>query len=311
MTSHFLVLGKNGQLGRCVTRVLAERSGCELWAEFGHGDLDITDRDAVMALQPPANRGDALWVVNAAAYTAVDLCESEEAACTAANGDAPGYLAQWCNEHGAGLVHVSTDYVFAGDASSPYREDDATAPKTAYGRSKLAGEIGVAERLPNAWIARTSWVFGPGKNFVGAIVRQGALRKYGNAAGPLRVVDDQMGCPTYAADLAGAIVDLTQCKAEEQGGVVHLSNGDPCSWWDFARAILDGTGYGDLEIDRVKTSEFVTPAPRPAYSVLDGAKAAGLGVRMRGWREALAAYLASEDFETLHNALRLEAEATS
>ena len=313
MSSHYLVLGKNGQLGRWLTRLVAEGEGCVLSAALAHDDLDLADRDAVMGLDPVGveTTGDAIWLLNAAAYTAVDLCETETLACNGANSLGPGHLADWCRKQQASLVHVSTDYVFAGDASEPYRESDSTAPQTAYGRSKLEGEVQVRARLPQAWVVRTSWVFGPGKNFVGAIVRQGVLREAGKADGPLRVVDDQVGCPTYARDLAAAILELTQLEGVEQGGVIHLSNTEPCTWWDFARAILDGVGYGDLEIDRVKTSEFVTPAPRPAYSVLDDSKARGFGISMRSWRDALDDYLASEDFAALHNDLRVEAQAAS
>lgn len=309
--ANYLVLGKNGQLGRCLVPSLARDPNCELVAAFGHEELDLADRDAIMRLSV-ASRGDRpLWVVNAAAYTAVDLCESETEACMAVNAVGPGQLAEWCAMNDASLVHVSTDYVFAGDASTPYREDDAPEPRTAYGRSKLEGERRVREALPHAWVVRTSWVFGPGKNFVGAIVRQATLRRAGRVEGPLRVVDDQWGCPTSAQDLAEAIVSLTRHEQAGVGGLLHLSNDQPCTWWEFARVILDGAGYADLEIDRVKTDEFPTPAPRPAYSVLDGSKARELGIGMRNWRSALDEYLASEDFAALHTKLRDEAKATS
>ncbi len=315
MNLHYLVLGKNGQLGRWLTRLIAEGEGCALSAAFTHDELDLADRDAVMGLDrehaAARTTGEAIWLLNAAAYTAVDRCETETVACNAANGLGPGYLADWCRERKASLVHVSTDYVFAGDASEPYRETDPTAPRTAYGCSKLEGEKQVRERLPSAWVVRTSWLFGPGTNFVAAIVRQGVLREAGKADGPLRVVDDQVGCPTYAKDLAAAILELTQLEGVESGGLIHLSNTKPCTWWDFARAILDRTGYGALEIDRVKTSAFVTPAPRPAYSVLDGSKAEGLGISLRSWREALDDYLGSDDFAALQRDLRLEAQAAS
>jgi dTDP-4-dehydrorhamnose reductase len=309
--ANYLVLGKNGQLGRCLVRSLAARAGCELVAAYGHDELNLGDRDAILRMSVEPKNEAPLWVLNAAAYTAVDLCESELDACMAVNGTGPGHLAEWCARNDASLVHVSTDYVFAGDSSTPYKETDEPAPRTAYGTSKLEGERRVREALPTAWIARTSWVFGPGKNFVGAIVRQGALREAGKIEGPLRVVDDQLGCPTSAADLARAILALTQNESSGEGGLVHLSNADPCSWWDFARAILDGVGYSDLEIHRVKTSEFPTPAPRPAYSVLDGSKASALGVGLSSWRSALDSYLASADFAALHSDLRAEAKADS
>lgn len=311
MTSHYLVLGKNGQLGRSLARVITQTPDCALTAAYGHDELDISDAARVENLSSDSRPGDALWLLNAAAYTAVDRCETETDSCNAVNGSGPGYLADWCREHDASLVHVSTDYVFAGDAVEPYRETDRPEPRTAYGRSKLEGEKQVQERLPAAWVVRTSWVFGPGRNFVGAIVRQGVLREAGKADGPLRVVDDQVGCPTYAVDLARAIVQLTRLDNAGQGGVLHLSNAEPCSWWDFARAILDGVGYGDLEIDRVKTAEFVTPAPRPGFSVLDGSKAAALGIHLRGWREALDDYLQSDSFAAMLVDLRAEVRTES
>jgi dTDP-4-dehydrorhamnose reductase len=313
MTSKYLVLGKNGQLGQWLTHLVTDAPGASLVAALGRDELDIADPAAVaslgagLALEQERVPGEAVWVLNATAYTKVDLCETEVDACHRVNGLGPGELANWCRQNAAGLVHVSTDYVFAGDATVPYRESDPTDPATEYGRSKRAGEERVLENLPRAWVVRTSWVFGPGQNFVGAIARQGVLRELGKADGPLRVVDDQVGCPTYAADLAAGILALTQL--EGTGGLIHLSNADPCSFWDFARAILDNTGYGEIQIDRVKTSEYPTPAPRPAYSVLDGSKARSLGITLRPWREALDDYLASEDFKALHQRLRAEAQA--
>ena len=157
--------------------------------------------------------------------------------------------------------------------------------------------------LADAMIVRTSWVFGPGRNFVGAILRQGRLRHSGEAEGPLRVVDDQRGCPTYAADLGEGIRQLVAATrpGAGRGGIYHLCNaadagdGDAPTWWVFARAILDASGYDDLAIDRVTSADFVTPAERPAYSVLGCGRAASLGVRLRSWRDALADYLASPD----------------
>ena len=241
--------------------------------------------------------------VNAAAYNAVDRCESDGAEpAWQVNGLAPGLLATACEKIGARLVHVSTDYVFPGNATSPVPEGAEPAPRSAYGRSKLEGERRVQEASPEALVVRTSWVFGPGKNFVGAILRQGRLRRSGEAKGPLSVVDDQVGRPTYAADLATGIrrlVSATQ-RGAGQGGIYHLSNesgGSEPSWWDFARAILDGAGYADLEILRGRTSDLSVAAPRPAYSVLGSARARALGVTLRPWRDALTAYLSSADLE--------------
>lgn len=153
MTSQYLVLGKNGQLGQWLTRQIAREPDAVLLASFGRDELDIADPEAVanlgLGLKPHLDRDrasdESLWVLNAAAFTAVDLCESEKDACHAANGSGPGNLASWCREHRAGLVQVSTDYVFGGDASVPYRETDRPAPATEYGRSKLVGEQRVSK----------------------------------------------------------------------------------------------------------------------------------------------------------------------
>jgi dTDP-4-dehydrorhamnose reductase len=243
--------------------------------------------------------------VNAAAYNQVDACEGPGVAeAERINGEAPGLLARACEAVGARLIHVSTDYVFPGVADVPIPEDAAPGPRTAYGRSKLLGEQRVQEGSPRAMIVRTSWVFGPGKNFVGAILRQGRLRRSGEVEGPLKVVDDQRGYPTYAADLAVAILELAVAVGDGSGGIYHLCNGPdsrdegPVSWWDFARAILDRQGYEDLAIERVTTQESGARAPRPAYSVMGCEKADALGVRLRSWRGALEAYLASPDLAT-------------
>ena len=308
MALRYVVTGSQGQLGRSLIRSLRESAGCAdvLVAALSHADLDIADADAVArALDGWVDPPDVL--VNAAAYNQVDRCEDEDQRdAMRVNGQGPGILATACERVGTRFVHVSSDYVFAGDATSPVPEDAPTVPRTAYGRSKLRGEQNVQEASAEAMIVRTSWVFGPGKNFVGAILRQGRLRRTGEVQGPLRVVDDQRGCPTYSADLADGIrqlVSLTR-KGEGHGGPYHMSNapdpgdGEAPTWWDFARAILDTNDCADLEIDRVTTADIAAAAPRPAYSVLGCARAAGLGVRLQSWRAALAAYLASPDLRT-------------
>lgn len=304
MGLRYLVTGAGGQLGRCLVRVLGgdAAGGERLAGALARADLDIADPTAVRRAMETLPEGPPDVLVNAAAYNQVDACEgpgAEEA--RRVNTLAPGLLADQCKAFGVRLVHVSTDYVFPGDATVPIPEDAATGPRTAYGRSKLAGEQAVRERSDRALVVRTSWVFGPGRNFVGAILRQARLRRCGEAQGPLRVVDDQLGLPTYAADLALGIRDLVAAVGEGPGGVYHLSNGPDArdggaiSWWDFARAILDAQGFEDLEIDRISTAESGARAPRPAYSVLGCEKAAALGVRLRSWREALVAFLASPD----------------
>lgn len=300
----WMVTGSGGQLGRCLVRSLELDPEQELVRAFGHADLDIGDPDAVGRVFQGASPPDVL--INAAAFTAVDLCESEEAQATRVNGEGPGWLAEQCRAAGVGLVHVSTDYVLAGDARTPQAEDAPVAPRTAYGRGKAEGERRVLEALPEALVVRTAWVFGPGKNFVAAILRQAALRRSGEVEGPLRVVSDQRGCPTYAADLGEGILALASQafrghSDEEEGsgdtlrGIFHLAGGGEATWWDFARRILDTTGHEDLSIEELSTDQLDLPAARPLYSVLDCDRAAALGVRLRSWQDGLAAYLESPD----------------
>lgn len=316
MGLRYVVTGSEGQLGRCLVRSFARPSAGgasddRLLAAFAHRELDIADPAAVSRAFGELEQldgGPPDVVVNAAAYNAVDRCESEgREQAERVNTAGPGLLAAACERIGARLVHVSTDYVLVGVDATPLVETAEPAPTGAYGRSKLGGETRVREESREALIVRTSWLFGPGKNFVGAILRQVRLRREGRVEGPLRVVCDQFGCPTYAADLAGGIRALAAATRSRagQGGVYHLSNslphdqppGEATSWWDFARAILDRQGHADLEIVRARTEELDLAAPRPRYSLLECGRAAALGVKMRTWPEALDDYLASPDLE--------------
>lgn len=288
----WIVVGSGGQLGRCLVRQLEAERVVESVVACTRADLDLAELDGLADRVEDLKLCERDVLANAAAYTAVDACETDLDAATAANASGPERLARACSQSGARFVHVSTDYVFDGRASAPYAEDHPTGPNTAYGRTKLDGEQRVLAANPDALIVRTSWVFGPGRNFVGAILRQAALRRSGEVRGPLSVVDDQRGCPTYAADLARGIRELIAAGAS---GFIHLCNAGAITWWDFARAILDETGHGDLEIERAKTADLSLPAPRPAYSVLDCSRAAELGVVLRPWREGMVDYLASED----------------
>jgi dTDP-4-dehydrorhamnose reductase len=265
-----------------LTAVQASVSGCDL------DTLDVAEPDAVAerlaALPRPL-----VWL-NAAAFTQVDRCEREPDLAQRGNAVAPAVLANACAEAGARLVHVSTDYVFAGEGNRPYREGDPTAPRSVYGRTKLAGEAAVLAASDEFLVVRTSWVFGKGRNFIAAVLDQAARRRAGTATGPLRVVDDQTGRPTYAVDLAEAIVSLVTAGAR---GIVHFANSGIATWWDLARRALDEAGYGDIEIERIKTSDLSTDAVRPAWSVLDTARAESLGVKPRSWQEAVTAYLRS------------------
>jgi dTDP-4-dehydrorhamnose reductase len=247
-----LVTGAAGMLG---TDVVAAAAGHDVVA-FARAELDITDADAVRAVMADV-RPDA--VVNCAAWTNVDGAEASEAEATAINGDGAGHVAGAAAEAGAFTVHVSTDYVFAGDASEPYEEADPTGPRTAYGRSKLAGELATAEANPRHLIVRTQWLFGlGGRNFVETMLALGAERD------ELTVVDDQVGSPTYTGDLAAALVGLA---GREDWGVHHVAAGGECSWNGFAREIFERAGIS-CRVLAATTEELGRPAPRPAHAVL-------------------------------------------
>lgn len=281
----WFVTGARGQLGTAMCRHLEARG--EPFRAFG-SELDVADESAVAAALDEGPRPDVL--VNAAAFTKVDRCETEPALAERVNAVAPGILARLAGERGARLVHVSTDYVFDGRARRPYREDDPPAPLGVYGRSKLAGERAVHEALPEALVVRTSWVFGRGRNFVAAILEKGRAAAAGGA-GPLRVVDDQRGRPTSAWDLAEGLAALVERGAT---GLYHLANRGEATWWDVARAALDLAGLRDVEVEPIATASLGLAAPRPAWSVLDLGRAEKAGVVLRPWREALAAHIRDE-----------------
>jgi dTDP-4-dehydrorhamnose reductase len=284
---HWFVTGSRGQLGSALishlTRAGASVSGADI------DDFDVADSAPVQARLASLPRP-LVWV-NAAGFTQVDRCEREPELARRANAVAPAVLARACAEGGARLVHVSTDYVFAGDAGRPYREDDPTGPRSVYGSTKLDGDRAVLAASGEFLVVRTSWVFGKGRNFIAAVLDQAAARRAGTASGPLRVVDDQTGRPTYAVDLAEAIVTLVTRGAH---GLVHVANEGITNWWEIARCALDLAGYRDIAIDRIKTSDLKTDAVRPSWSVLDTARAESLGVKMRGWQDAVTAYLRSD-----------------
>jgi dTDP-4-dehydrorhamnose reductase len=247
---------------------------------LARAQADVRDADAVqrwVRTFAPA------VVFNCAAFTQVDACEEQSALADAVNGEAVGTLARAAAESGALLVHVSSDYVFDGSGSEPYGEDAPVTPLSAYGRSKLLGETrALADE--RALVVRASWLFGPGgPNFVATM-----LRLVGERRLPLRVVDDQVGCPTYTPFLAAALCDLALAGAR---GVVHYRNREPVSWFGFAREIV-GQWDRTAEVVPVTTAEFPRPARRPAYSVLavDRCEAI-LGRRVEHWGWGLSAYL--------------------
>jgi dTDP-4-dehydrorhamnose reductase len=270
-----LVVGAGGQLGSDLLAVLGNAA-----RGLTRADLDVTDasavRDAIHDIKPHV-------VYNAAAWTDVDGAETNEDAAYAANATAPGHLARAANDAGARLVHVSTDYVFAGDATRPYDVADPTAPTSAYGRTKLAGERAV--RDAGGYVVRTAWVYGAtGGNFVKTMARLERERE------TVSVVDDQRGSPTWSRDLATGLVELAT-KAPEPG-IYHCTNGGEATWYEFARAIFQRLGADPDRVQPCTTKDFPRPAPRPAYSVLSDRawRAAGL-TPLRHWREALDAFL--------------------
>jgi dTDP-4-dehydrorhamnose reductase len=273
-----LVTGAAGMLG---TEVVAARGGHEVVA-LARAALDITDAAAVRAAVRDS-RPDA--VINCAGWTDVDGAEAAEDAATAINGDGAGHLAAAVAEAGAHVVHVSTDYVFPGDATEPYREDAPTGPRGAYGRSKLAGERAVAAAAPHAHaIVRTAWLFGPhGANFVDTMLRLARERS------ELKVVDDQLGCPTYAGPLARALVQVAEARVQ---GVLHVAGGGACTWFELARATFARAGV-EVTVHPCTTAEFPRPAPRPAYSVL-GSTRRDAPV-LPPWQEGLAAHLTARE----------------
>ncbi len=272
--SKYLVTGARGMLGTDLLEALFGRDVTVL----GRADLDVTDRDAVSA----AVEGHDV-VINAAAYTAVDAAETDEEAALAVNGTAAGLLAEATASVGAKLVQVSTDYVFDGDAATPYAEDATIAPVSAYGRTKAEGEkLALAANPEGTFVVRTAWLYGAhGGNFAKTMV------KLAGSHDTVKVVDDQLGQPTWTADLAAQIVALLDSDAP--AGVYHGTNSGSTSWFEFARAVFDEAGLDPARVLPTDSSTFVRPAPRPSYSVLghDAWGRAGLAP-MRPWREALA-----------------------
>lgn len=294
-----MITGRDGQLGRCLVSLIEADASEDLVAAFGHAELDVADEQQVSSVFDRLTGGVDV-VVNAAAFTAVDRCETEAAQAFSVNGEGPAILGRACQALGASLVHVSTDYVFDGAGQLPYPEDHPRAPRCVYGQSKAEGESRLLDLMPEALVVRTSWLFGPGRNFVVAIMDQAAMRREGRAVGPLQVVSDQRGTPTYAGDLAEGLVvlgrmmggaDRSAAQTDAPRGLLHLTNSGETTWFAFARAILDLTGYDEIAIEATSTASLNLPATRPAYSVLDCARARALGIELRNWQSALADYL--------------------
>ena len=278
-----LVTGGNGQLGSALVDLLSARTA-DVVLGIDLPDIDITAPDSVREVfaqfAPDV-------VINCSAWTAVDAAEDHEADALKVNGDGPRVLAEACKAAGAWLVQISTDYVFAGDANTPYAEDARPDPKTAYGRTKLAGEIAVQDVLPGAhYLVRTAWLYGlQGNNFVKTMLELESVRDN------VSVVDDQRGQPTYAGDLAEQILLLLD--ARPPAGIFHATNAGATTWFELTRAIFENIGADPQRVLATDSASFVRPAPRPAYSVLGQDKWQSVGLTpMREWRAALTAAFA-------------------
>jgi len=281
--SRWLVVGAAGMLGQDLVTALGETPGAHEVTAVDRDEVDIIDPDACLEIVAGHD-----LVVNVAAWTAVDEAESHEAQAFSVNAVGAANLARASSVARARMVQVSTDYVFAGDATTPYAEDAPLAPRSAYGRTKAAGEWAVRTHLPSAsWVVRTAWLYGAhGPNFVKTMARLAAERD------TVAVVDDQRGQPTWTVDLAHAIVRMVE--AEAPFGIYHGTSGGETTWFDFARAIFAELGLDPARVSPTTTQAFPRPAPRPAYSVL-GHEAwghAGLAA-LRDWRLALTEALPS------------------
>lgn len=282
---NILVTGCNGQLGNEI-QLLEKGNGKHVFFNTDVNELDITDENAINAFVD-ANNIDG--IINCAAYTAVDKAESNEALCHTLNATAPGYLAAAMGKRGGWMVQVSTDYVFDGTKHTPYSETDPTCPDSVYGRTKLEGEQLVRQHCERAMIVRTAWLYSIfGNNFVKTMIRLGKEKT------ELSVIFDQIGTPTYARDLAVAIM-----TAVEKGiipGIYHFSNEGVTSWYDFTKAIHRIAGISGCHVRPIHTEEYPTPARRPHYSVLDKTKIkATYNIEVPYWEESLAECISKLD----------------
>jgi dTDP-4-dehydrorhamnose reductase len=276
--SKILVTGAHGQLGMELN-FLSSLLETHNFVFVSHADLDIADEAAVNTYV--ANGGFSA-IINCAAYTAVDKAESEKELAYKVNATAAGNLAKVCRQHGARFIHFSTDFIFDGTHSLPYTEDEATAPLSVYGASKLEGEKLILQHNPDALIIRTSWVYSSfGHNFVKTILRLCRERD------SLNVIFDQVGTPTYARDLAAAVLNMLN-QPNWKPGIYNYSNEGVASWYDFAIAIRDLGGL-TTRILPIETSQYPTPAVRPKYSVLNKKKIKeAFGLQIPYWRDSLA-----------------------
>jgi|SRR5208283_681550 len=269
------IFGASGLLGK---ELIREWTG-DAVTGLGSKDADLRDADRVRQVVQETRPE---WVVLAAAYTDVDGCESNRELAFAVNRDGAANVAAAAATVGARLVFLSSDYVFDGKKNTPYGNGDARNPQSVYGRSKAEAEVRLLELMPDCCIARTSWLFGTaGKCFPDTILKLAASRP------ALDVVNDQRGCPTYAVDLARAIIQL--CR-KDASGIVHVTNAGDCTWFEFAEEIVRYSGLATT-VRPVSSQQMARPAPRPAYSVLSPTRLQSLGIEMPSWRDALRRYL--------------------
>lgn len=276
-SKNILITGANGQLGNEM-RIVSQEQSTLVFHFTDVAELDICDIDAVERWVTEHNIH---CIVNCAAYTNVNKAEEDVELCDKLNHLAPANLAAVAARHGIGLIHVSTDYVFNGKHHTPYREDDTPCPNSIYGSTKLAGEEAIMRLCPTAVIIRTAWLYSTfGNNFVKTMLRLGSERS------EMGVVFDQIGTPTYARDLARAILHILHEGIVS--GIYHYSNEGVCSWYDFAKAIFDLGGISTCTLKPLHTEEYPTPAARPHFSVLDKSKIKRVyGVEVPYWVDSL------------------------
>lgn len=283
MSNRIVITGAGGLVGRTLTAKAGQR-GYEVLA-LTSADCDITDATAVATVVAADD-----VVINCAAYTKVDDAERDEDRAYAVNATGAAHLAQACANAGAALIHISTDYVFSGQFADghprPYEVDDETGPRSAYGRTKLAGELAVLAAMPEAHVVRTSWIYGGTADFVSAIAAKAA------GTDAIDVVADQVGGPTLAADLVDALLELA--SGTISAPILHAVNAGEASRYEQARAVFELVGADPDRVRPVDTDKYPRPAPRPAYSVLSTRRSTEAGLTpLRPWREALAAALGS------------------
>jgi dTDP-4-dehydrorhamnose reductase len=275
--SNIVIFGASGQLGQCF-KDIAEKKGLSSIYFPSEAEANILD---IEALKEVFEKYKPTYSINCAAYTAVDKAEDDQEIALKVNKAGVENLARLCAENDSTLIHISTDFVFKGDKSTPRNEVDLAAPVNVYGQTKLEGELVVEALLKKYFIVRTGWLYSEyGNNFVKTMLKLGAER------GELKVIADQTGTPTYAMDLAGCVIDIIKSKSAAFG-IYHYSNEGIASWYDFAKAIFEISGTS-VKVIPVKTEEYITKALRPAYSVMDKSKIKKtFSMEIPYWRDSL------------------------